>query len=326
MTNDKIFYSNDAENQEKPVIIISDKPEPSDSLPEGETPTIIIERENDKEILQTVQKPRKRWAWFVVGALVAALICAAALGAYKYYRTYINIGIPVSCTCEQNIEKLQQPIDTRIKPEVVMTSDSVLGVKLNFYELRGLKAEVSFIEPSPDDKSVYLYSRCADFDKNNEVMGSLVEQGKAIKNDVTRLGYCAMANDNVVIGVARSEDVKDYVIKQGGSFFRQFILVSNFNLPTKFHLHGKVERRAIGRLVGDHAGLYYIESVYPETMYDFADALREYGFIDAIYITGGKAFSYYRTLDGKSHQIGYDRVFKRSKYRTQVPYVVFKKR
>ena len=104
-----------------------------------------------------------------------------------------------------------------------------------------------------------------------------------MQSDNTRLGYCAMANDNIVIGIARSEKVKEYVEENDGSFFRQFILVSNGVLPKKFYLHGKVERRGLGR-IGDN--LYYIESKHAETMWDFADALREYGFIDAIYITG----------------------------------------
>lgn len=84
--------------------------------------------------------------------------------------------------------------------------------------------------------------------------------------------------------------------------FRQFVLVSNGELPARFHLHGKVERRAIGRMADDT--LYYIVTPHPETMWDFADALRELGFIDAIYITGGAMPTWWRTSDGKRHVIG----------------------
>ena len=96
--------------------------------------------------------------------------------------------------------------------------------------------------------------------------------------------------------------IRNYAVEQGGSFFRQFILVSNGVLPSKFYLHGKVERRALARMSDDR--LFYIESRHPETMWNFADALREYGFADAIYITGGKCYSFYRTADGKPHSIG----------------------
>lgn len=110
-----------------------------------------------------------------------------------------------------------------------------------------------------------------------------------------------MANNNVVIGVARDEKVKDYCIENRGCFFSQFILVSNGVLPSRFYLHGKVERRAIGR-IGNK--LYYIESHNKEALWAFADALREYGFIDAIYITSGTDYCYYRSADGRLHDIG----------------------
>lgn len=58
----------------------------------------------------------------------------------------------------------------------------------------------------------------------------------------------AMLGNNTVIGISRSEKVRDYVLENGGSFFRQFILVSNGVIPTRFYLRGKVERRSVGRI------------------------------------------------------------------------------
>ena len=337
MKNSNIFVK-DSVGEEKPLIIIDDSPEsassaamgggmdgvPAEGVDDGmkaaESPVIIIEQSKEE-----VVKPRHRWPWFALGAVLAAVVFALAFGSYKYLRSRLYIGVPVSVDCKQNILNLQRPLDKSVRPEVVMSSDSARDVKFNLYELRGLRAEVSFVEPSPEDRSVYLYSRCADYGVDGKVIGSLVAEGKEMQKDVSRLGYCAMADGNVVIGVARSEEVKDYVMERGGSFFRQFILVSNYTLPPHFYLHGKVERRAIGRLQTEsRQGLYYIESVNPETMYDFADALSDYGFVDAIYITGGNTYSYYRSLDGQIHQIGCDRQFKRSKRRTNTPWVVFK--
>lgn len=54
---------------------------------------------------------------------------------YKYYRTYINIGVPVSVKSAENIKKLQSPA-SHVTSEVTMTSDSILGVGMNIYELR----------------------------------------------------------------------------------------------------------------------------------------------------------------------------------------------
>ncbi len=316
----------EGEFNEKPVIIIDEKPEFIPGQGEGETPTIIIE-DDDNDNTAPTPTPRRRWPWIAVAAIISLLACLLAVGGYWYYRRYVNIGVPVSVTSEENIEKLKTPA-THVKPEVVMTTDSILGVALNFYELRGLKAEISFIEPDTTDTEVYLYSRCSDFtsyDKSvNHYIGSLVMNGKQIESDQSRLGYCAMANDNIVIGISRNEKVLDYCVEQGGSFFRQFILVSNGVLPSRFYLHGKVERRALGRM-GDK--LYYIESRNAEAMWAFADAIREYGFIDAIYITGGNDYSFYRDSDGQHHTIG-DVTRKEEKHKDEsiIPWLIFKKR
>ncbi|MFW5477146.1 MAG: hypothetical protein ACOCPE_10255 [Segatella copri] len=92
--------------------------------------------------------------------------------------------------------------------------------------------------------------RSADHTSTNEYLGSLVMNGKELASDVSRLGYCAMANGNIVLGISRSDKVKDYVEERGGSFFRQFILVSDGVLPAKFQLHGKVELRALDYIQG----------------------------------------------------------------------------
>lgn len=317
------------EQNVKPVVIIEEGPDIVPGQGEGETPVITIERDEPAgESAVTVTRPRRRWPWFVAGAVLAALLCLAAVVGYKYYRSHIRVSVPVSVTSKENIAKLQTVADDAIQPAVVVTSDTILGVALRFYELRGLQGEIVFEEPRREDPDVYLYSRCADqtsYDPaTNRYLGSLVADGKLLESDHSRLGYCAMANGNIVIGIARDEKVRNYCVQAGGAFFRQFILVSDGVIPTRFYLHGKVERRGLGR-IGDK--LYYLETLHKETMWDFADALREYGFTDAIYITGGDDCSFYRTADGVPHTLGnptrYDGEHKGSGI---VPWVVFRKR
>ncbi|MDE6298994.1 MAG: phosphodiester glycosidase family protein, partial [Muribaculaceae bacterium] len=101
-----------------------------------------------------------------------------------------------------------------------------------------------------------------------------------------------------------------------GSFFRQYVLLGDGELPPAFDLHGKVERAAIGRMVDGK--LYYVVSRHKETMYDFADALREYGFTDAVYITGGNNYSFYRSPDGTT-RINDETLSKIEKYSSTPP-------
>lgn len=316
------------EKDERIVIVIDETDESPVEQHDTETPVISIESDEEEDTSQPSSSHRhSKWPVAVISVLLTAAICMMAAFGYRYYRRYINIGVPVSVTSKENIGKLEiPPVDEM--PEVVKSSDSILGVAINMYQLIGLKAEITFTEPTVDDTDVYLYSRCCDqtsYDpESNRYLGSLVQNGKELQSDNSRLGYCAMANDNIVIGIARDEKVKDYCIEQKGSFFRQFILVSDGVLPGRFYLHGKVERRALARM---GKKLFYVESKGKETMWDFADAIREYGFIDAIYITGGTDYCFYRTADGQTHDIGNkDKHPDGHKGKAIVPWVVFKKR
>ncbi|MCK8621521.1 phosphodiester glycosidase family protein [Prevotella sp. E13-27] len=296
------------------------------NMQKPEVPIIIIERDEQpqsKEIVTKVIAPSKKHKWLKRFLALVAFGCVmvAALAGYYLWNYYYNIGVSVSVTPEQNIEKLQRPAKQEV-PEVVMTCDSILGVAMDFYAIHGLKASIEFEEPDTADTSVYLYCRSVDHKADNTYIGSLVVNGEERQSDTHRLGYMAMLGNNFVIGISRSEKVKDYVQEHGGSFFRQFILVSNGEIPGRFFLHGKVERRAIGRIDDQ---LYFIATRHKETLWDFADALREYGFIDAIYITGGADYVFYRDKDGIRHDIGDSADYPHTKWKCVVPWLVFRK-
>ena len=291
-----------------------------------EVPIIIIERDEQpqpKEVVTTVVTPstKRKWLRRILALVAIGCLMVATLAGYYHWNYYYNIGVSVSVTPEQNIEKLQRPVKQEV-PEVVMTSDSILGVAMDFYAIHGLKASIEFEEPDTADTSVYLYCRSADHKADGSYIGSLVVDGEEHQSDTHRLGYMAMLGGNSVIGISRSEKVKDFVQEHGGSFFRQFILVSDGTIPGRFYLHGKVERRAIGR-IGDQ--LYFIATRHKETLWDFADAIREYGFIDAIYITGGVDFVFYRDKDGVRHDIGDVVYYPHTKWKGIVPWLVFRK-
>ena len=172
-----------------------------------EVPIIIIERDDEQtDGYGRVRPDRKRkWLRRVAIALVNIVLVLALFAGYRLYK-YYNIGIPVSTTPAQNIEKLKSPLKAE-KPEVVMTSDSILGVALDFYAIHGLKARIEFEEPDTADASVFLYSRSADHTADSTYLGSLVAEGRELQKDRTRLGYMAMADGRMVIGISRSEKV-----------------------------------------------------------------------------------------------------------------------
>ena len=290
-----------------------------------EVPIIIIERDEQpqpREVVTKAVSPSRKQKWLkrFLALVTIGCLMVAILAGYYFWNYNYNIGVSVSVTPEQNIEKLQKPAKQET-PEVVMTSDSILGVAMDFYAIHGLKASIEFEEPDTADTSVYLYCRSVDHKADSTYIGTLVVNGEERQSDTHRLGYMAMLGGNSVIGISRSEKVKDYVQEHGGSFFRQFILVSNGDIPGRFFLHGKVERRAIGRIDDQ---LYFIATRHKETLWDFADALREYGFIDAIYITGGADYVFYRDKDGFRHDIGDKSDYPHTKWKGIIPWLVFK--
>lgn len=317
---------NDKTMAEKPVIIINEKPEVISGQTDGEAPVITIEESSsdNAKLAKPLMAKRSRWITVVIAAVAAIVACVLLIGVWCVYRYFFAFGVPIGTSPAENIAKLERTIAPRSNAEVSVTTDSILGVAMNFYRLDGLKAEITLSQPDTTDTSVMLCTRCSDYTASGQYLGSLVVGGNVLNTDRSRVGYCAMANGNIVVGVSRSEKVKDYCAEHGGAFFRQFVLVSDGVLPTRFVLHGKMERRALGRMADD--SIYLIETRHKETLWDVADALRESGFVDAIYITGGSSRSWYRTVDGVCHDIGstYEQAPKVIK--SAVPWLVFKRR
>ncbi len=295
------------------------------NMQKPEVPVIIIERDNlsqDSKTAPETARPSARPSWLMRLGALAAVGCmmVAALAGHHFWNYHYNIGVSVSATPKQNISKLQKAA-CHEAPEVVITSDSILGVALDFFAIHALKATIEFEEPDTADTSVYLYCRSVDHKADSTYIGSLVVDGKEYQSDDSRLGYMAMLGTASVVGISRSERVKDFVRERGGSFFRQYTLVSDGTIPARFYLHGKVERRAIGR-IGDQ--IYFIASRHKETLWDFADALREYGFIDAIYITGGTTYCFCRDKDGIRHDIGNPEDYPHQRWQGIIPWLVFR--
>ncbi len=280
-----------------------------------EEAVITVIREEEPTDKKTTR--RLRWPWIVLACIALAIALAAAI-SYYHRHYYIGTSLSISHTPKENIALLQQQPGAAKTAGVELTVDSIQSVALNIYHLRGLHGELSKSKPKISDRSVYLYMRSADYTPEGTDISPVVIAGEETDHtDATRLGYMATVGNKTIIGIARSNAVMDYAKDNGGHFFRQFILVSNGEIPQRFHLHKKVERRALASMDGD---LYMVASRAAETMWDFAEALRKYGFEDAIYITGGDDKSFYRTSDGVAHEFGQD-----STHAQKATWLVFRK-
>ncbi len=315
--------------QEKPLIFIEDTDNKASSHEMLEEPVITIERDADEKNEEQVSAVRKRsklktWGMRALAIAVVILIILGSYKAIRLYNYYYDLGVSISTSPKENIKKLDGMKPQEGKSEIALHSDSVLGVALNMYELRNVSASMTLEEPDTADQSVLMYTRTADYTVTGKYIGTLVIDGKILRSDASRLGYCAIAGGNIVIGISRFENVKEHIVENNGSYFRQFMLVSNGELPRRFFLHGKVERKALARTADDR--LYVVETRHAETLWDFADALREYGFVDAIYLTGGNDSGFWRDANNQAHFTEKAAHYRTDKHHGVAPWLVLRKK
>lgn len=239
--------------------------------------------------------------WKITAFILAGILVVAGLfyiGRHiKHSREFTQ-----SRYAEDIIAALEIPM--KGKAGITLLSEETMGVKLKIYRLNGLKAHFADTVPDYTDSTIYLVTRSSDYKiigDRKEIIGDYIVDGKVVEKSNWRAGFMAIVDGNAQIGIDRSSKVSKHVKENKGSMFRQLALVSaGISCDKQFILKGKVTRCAYAR--ERNGNLYFVETENPETLYGFADALKEYGFTDAIYITGGKQPNlFYRTEDGTAH-------------------------
>ncbi|MCQ2289452.1 MAG: hypothetical protein MJZ74_10185 [Muribaculaceae bacterium] len=308
-------------------IVIDDEPQVT-IVRTGSNDNAVDEKGPGEKVTVINVRDHRRWPWIVaaVAGVLLAVVCSVVALRYWKQSNYVP---PMSVTPQENIDKLKAKAH-KVAPEVVMTSDSILGVPINIYELKGLKATIDTIEPRYNSSHAYFYVQAGELTAEGKPIGTTVLGDSLCAGDASdkRFGYFAAVEKQTVIGVSPDDDVAKFCQEKKGYFFRNYFLVSNSQLPPEFQLHGKDVRRALARMP-ENPNLFYIETTEPETMWDFADALRESGFIDAIYVQGRSNDAYYRTRNGQRYYLTNEsirqEIAKQSAPQQKAMWLVFKK-
>lgn len=266
------------------------------------------------------ENKHSRWHKTAFTIIVVLLLIICGLIGYDYYdahRWSVSFEYPLSRSSEQIIKDLNQNghlliAESNHKPQISMlqtqwnTVDSIDGVSMRFFDLSGMQASIARTLPADSDSTVMLITQAWDYyydnSKQYHYLGDFVYNGKQQASGTGKAGFVAITNKGWQMGISQNDSVKNYVISQGGSMFRQFALVSSGQICLKqFVLKGKVHRRALARKPGSITA-YYVETIHKESLYDFAEALSDYGFINAIYLTGADGTEpIYRDADGNMH-------------------------
>lgn len=275
--------------------------EPAEDTRPVDIPVITIESSLADYPNREKRKNKRRRAIWISVAIVALIVIMAVLWRYRFW--LIDPHVSSSVSDDDNIAFLSShtPTSEGIKG-IETATDSILGVSFTSFPLDRLHGSLEKELPDTADRSVVLMMRSADYYPDGTTIGTVVINGNQLpaREKRTRPGYLALSKEGTTaIGLSLNDKLSDFASASGGSFFRQFAILGNGDLPAAFALHGKVERGAIGRMAD--GSLHYFLTRNKESMYDFADALREYGVMDAIYITGGNGYEFYRDKDGVAH-------------------------
>ena len=163
---------------------------------------------------------------------------------------------------------------------ITMKEDSLYGVGMRLFELRGVVPSFSRTAPSDSDTTICLAAHAWDYywddNKQYRYIGDFIDNGNELASGSRKAGFVAVVGDKWQIGISTEDSVKEYVKAHNGSMFRQFALVSAGQICEKqFALKGKVTRCALARKSGS-GGIWYVETVSKESLYDFAQALADY--------------------------------------------------
>lgn len=248
-------------------------------------------KEIDDNEIRIIGSHRHRWPWYgwvAVGMAVAALIAVAVW----------------LLQTSGNGEKVVEPQEAVALPQdkYLQVMDTVVdGVPLTLYVPMNMNASLMVGMPDATDTTLVLAVMAADVRADNGgIVGDFVLDGRVLARGERKEGFCAMVGCEFMLGTSGGDKYLEMAKEQGGSFFRQYVLVARGEaIPPK--PKGRNHRRALCLRGGE---VVVAESVDRETYADFADALAALGADDAISLVGSEALLMYYPEGALLHTVG----------------------
>ena len=243
--------------------------------------------DNEIQVLgQPTKRSRKKWIWLIPLSLIGGILFVWVLLCTFPQENIVDLR---DFKTELNVTVKGEPmfIESGIEHYSVVEND----VSMYVFHMIDMTAELNTDARQYTDDTECFIMQAADIRKDNgKFVGDFVLNGKRLSSGKRKKGYCAIIDGKITIGMSDTDDVMNRCIEKGGSFFRQYPLVSN-GIMQENELKGKSIRRALA-LKGDK--LYVFETEYRESMHDFAEALQDIGVTEAISLVGGnKAYMYW---------------------------------
>lgn len=173
----------------------------------------------------------------------------------------------------------------------VYVADTVINdIPLKCYVPQGGKVELSMARPSQKDTTLLFACQAADVRADiNAPAGAFIYHGELKSKGYSKLGFCAIIQNEITIGRAKETTEFERAIEHNGDFFRHYSLVCKGTL-IEVPVKGKAKRRALCILQGV---VTIVECVDRESYHDFSQALVDMGCEEAVALVGGDALMYW---------------------------------
>lgn len=261
------------------------------------------------------------WLWVIIA--LAALAVAIFIVVFHLEKQFM---MESSCAVEEIADECEAVLDddwysnTDVElPSCTMVSDAeVDGIHLQIFTPYNTVPTLHVGALDTSDVDIVFATCAADlgYDKG-KIIGAFVVEGDPLSwGGGRKLGYCAIIDENIRLGVAESTPLFERAIDEGGSFFRQYPSV-DYGEVVENNPKNAAFRRALCMLKGKVCIVATFDRVL---MNDFSAALVKLGVDNAIFLMGGNAEGWYRTQDGAFHRLGEKYV----KGNPNINYIVFR--
>lgn len=243
------------------------------------------------------------WLWVIIGLLTLAttILLVVYFINNKHQNEY---ALHYSSTTEMRTDTAVWFNNTdKSLPPCTMVSDTLIdSIHLQIFTPYNTVPTLHVGTLDTSDVGIVFAALAADlgFEKG-QIIGAFVCEGKPLSwGGGRKLGYCAIIDKNITLGVSENSPLFEQATEQGGYFFRQYPAVDN-GVMVENNPKNASFRRALCMLKGKVCVVATSDRVL---MNDFAESLVKLGVENAIFLVGSTADGWYRTKTGTLHRLG----------------------
>lgn len=260
------------------------------------------------------------WVWAIIGLVALATIIFLVvhfMGTSYKESTYKESTHPMRAAHAD--PDIWYNNSDAVLPSCATVSDTLIdSIHLKIITPYNTVPELHMGTLDTNDADLICAALAADLGYDHgRIIGAFVCEGKPISwGGGRKLGYCAIIDGNITLGVAENSPLFEEATENEGYFFRQYPAVDN-GVMVENNPKNASFRRTLCMLDGKVCIVATDDRVL---MNDFSSALVKLGVDNAIFLIGGTADGWYRTEDGTFCRLGY----KVSKDNPNINYIVFR--